>query len=241
MPRIKCNEPGVSSTGRLAAGGDWEAQLRIGIAVFVSVLVLSGVPAGAQAPPPPLPQKAKARLERMIGTWESRWDYLDKEGNVRRSVAGTETMRYLVEGRVIGMSTRVPETGSYNESLVYFNVKEDRLYLVSVDPSGQLWKLTGEADGHVLAAEPVKLPDGREMMIRFTENETGPRFSRGRDGAQLGRGRDMEARVRPTDAPRRPLAGPRGPLDGLWLRQWLPLDSSCRAQHLLRARPERTS
>ena len=75
--------------------------MRIGVATLVSVLLSSGLPALAQAPPPPLPQKAKDRLDRMIGTWESRWDYLDREGNVRRSVTGTETMRYLVEGRVI--------------------------------------------------------------------------------------------------------------------------------------------
>ena len=49
---------------------------------------------------------------------------------------------------------------------------DDLFHLTSVDSRGDLWLLSGGLDDYVITSEPKARPNGGEMIIRFTHDET---------------------------------------------------------------------
>ena len=122
----------------------------------------------AQPANQPLPEEAKKRLDHIIGRWTFKTDTLGRNGEVRRTVEGTEEAKYIIEGRVVELTTVV--NGMVSKGWLFYNVAEKKFYLTSVDGRGDLWILSGGLDEYVITSQPKKQRNGRELTIRFTHD-----------------------------------------------------------------------
>lgn len=139
---------------------------------LVLCLVCSLAPAETLAQPADgIPAEAQRRLEMILGDWQSTWEHLDAEGKVVHTSTGTESARWTIEGRVIELTTHVPERHSHSKALMFYNQTEELFYLVSVDQRGDLWVMSGGLESYVITSRPHRNPDGSEVMIRFTHHE----------------------------------------------------------------------
>lgn len=140
----------------------------------LSLLVLAFLThiAVAQPPEQPLPEEAQRRLAAIIGTWDSTWMQLNPQGEVVRSFDGVEKATWAIAGRVVLLSTEVPSQGSRSQSFMYYSEIDRLFHLTSVDSRGDLWLLSGGLDEYVITSEPKARPNGGEMIIRFTHDET---------------------------------------------------------------------
>ncbi|MDP6042642.1 MAG: hypothetical protein QGG64_29090 [Candidatus Latescibacteria bacterium] len=115
-----------------------------------------------------IPEEAQKRLDHMIGKWHIKTDYLNPNGEVRRTVEGTEEAKYIIDKRVVELTTTVQN--SYSKGWVFYNINEQKFYLTSVDGNGDLWILSGGLDAYIITSQPKKQPNGREITIRFTHS-----------------------------------------------------------------------
>ena len=135
------------------------------VLTFVNV-----VPIVAQAPPSKtsIPEEAQQRLDHMVGRWNFKTDFLSRNGDVRRTVHGTEEAKYIIEGRVVELTTTLPEQNIHSKGWLFYNSSEQQFYLTSVDNNGDHWILSGGLDLYQITSQPKKQPTGRELIIRFT-------------------------------------------------------------------------
>lgn len=140
------------------------------IIICLVALFGSSPPLFAQAQPKntEIPEEAQKRLDHMIGRWLLKTDYLDRNGEVRRTVNGTEEAKYIIDKRVVELTTTIQNTNS--KGWVFYNINEQKFYLTSVDSSGDLWILSGGLDAYIITSQPKKQPNGREVTIRFTHS-----------------------------------------------------------------------
>ncbi len=142
--------------------------------LLFAALVSLAAPLAAQREPAELPPEAARRLEAIVGSWDSTWQWLGPDGEVVRTLVGTEEASWAIEGRVVLLATAVPEVGSESRSLMYYSEIDERFHLVSVDARGDLWLLSGGLEAYVITSEPKPQPDGSELTIRFTHDESDP-------------------------------------------------------------------
>ncbi len=114
---------------------------RLGTIIMLLMVVVPG--AGLAADAQVLPEEAAKRLEHIIGSWDCRWEYLDSEGKVKRTVTGTETARWAIEGRVVEFDTEVPDNDSVSRGLMFYSFRDKRFHITSVDQDGAHWHMSG--------------------------------------------------------------------------------------------------
>ncbi len=123
----------------------------------------------AQSANSEIPEEAQKRLDHIIGRWDFRTDILTRNGDVRRSVEGTEEAKYIIGRRVVELTTEL--SGATSKGWLYYNVAEEKFYLASVDGRGDLFILSGGLDAYVITSQPKRQANGREMIIRFTHEK----------------------------------------------------------------------
>ena len=134
---------------------------------LIAGLLLSAIGVRAQQPPgSDLPEEAKQRLDHIIGSWSFRTDFLDRNGGVRRSVEGTEKAVYILEDRVVELTTVV--NGSMSKGWLFYDQAQKVFRLTSVDARGDYWSFSGGLDAYVITSEPRRQANGRELTLRFT-------------------------------------------------------------------------
>ena len=117
-----------------------------------------------------LPPEAKTRLDHRIGAWDIKMEFLDRNGEVRRTTSGKDTARYLIGDWVVELTTVMAGQGSTSKAWIFYNGQEGKFYLTSVDSGGDLWVLSGGLDEYVITSTPKPTRNGREMTIRFTHS-----------------------------------------------------------------------
>ena len=118
---------------------------------------------------PDLPPEARKRLDHHIGEWHVRTEFLGRDGQVVRTTAATDTARYIIPGRVVELTTEIPENGGIStKAWMFYNSARAKYYLTSVDAKGDLWVLSGGLDEYVITSMPRPHPRGGTTMIRFT-------------------------------------------------------------------------
>ncbi len=135
------------------------------VAIIVSMLIQS-FPLWAQTSNAKIPEEAQERLDHIVGKWAFRTDFLTRTGEVRRSVEGTEEARYLIDDRVVELTTNV--SGSTSKGWLFYDTVSDEFKLTSVDARGDLWVLSGDLETYVITSQPKTQSNGRELTIRFT-------------------------------------------------------------------------
>lgn len=118
--------------------------------------------------PDPLAAKAAALFAYEDGTWESRWEVLDDEGNVVQEMSGTETFSYTMDGKAVLLETHTEGSSSFSHATRFYNPHEKKIVFVSISTEGDYWIMKQDAETEVVQSEPKLLPDGRTAIIRFT-------------------------------------------------------------------------
>lgn len=134
------------------------------ILLLISFVLTASISSLAQ----PIPDEAQKRLDHIIGKWELKTEYLDRNGEVRRTVTGTEEAAFLIEDKVVEITTTIPEQNQFSKAWQFYNVAEEKFYLTSVDAKGDHWVLSGDLKEYTLTSLPTRQANGRELTIRFT-------------------------------------------------------------------------
>lgn len=114
------------------------------------------------------PLQATRRLESAIGEWDVRTEILDGLGNVVRTLHGRNRARFLIEGRVVELTSEVPELDRVTKTWMFYSVADRKFYMTSVDANGDFWILSGDLDEYVLISKPKRQTDGTSLTVRFT-------------------------------------------------------------------------
>jgi hypothetical protein len=115
------------------------------------------------------PEEAKKRLDYAIGKWRSKSEYLDKTGNVTKTVYSEDQRKYVIDGRVIEITGLVEESEQTFRAWEYYSIQEKKYTLTSIDKNGTLWTMKGDLGEKVRwTSESKNLADGRTVALRFT-------------------------------------------------------------------------
>lgn len=145
--------------------------MKRGLFWIMAALWIAGTARAQVAPEEPLPGEARKRLDTIVGEWESRWDWVDETGKVVYTEKGTEKAAFLIQDRVVEMTTTIVDRPAPTKAWMFFSTAEKKFYLVSVSREGDLWTFTGGLDKFVITSLPRTMPDGRQLMIRFSHDE----------------------------------------------------------------------
>jgi hypothetical protein len=115
-----------------------------------------------------LQRLATERLRKEVGTWTTRWTFLDAAGNVVNEVEGTEVRSFVIDDRVLQTVSTVPALERTSVSLKFFKADARMMYAVATDQDGDLWTFVEEVDGHVSTSTRHDNPDGTATYLRFS-------------------------------------------------------------------------
>lgn len=123
-----------------------------------------------------LQAEATEIMRRQVGAWHSRWEILDANGKVTKTVEGTKKVSFAIRDRVLKIESDMPSEKQKSVMLKFFKPETRRFYFVSVDQNGDLWTFHEEvglddswSDPHVNADKTVTYL--RFTTLRKTENE----------------------------------------------------------------------
>ena len=124
---------------------------------------------------PPFPAEARHRLDYAIGSWESKTERLDQDGKVIRTTYSEDQRRFVIEDRVVEISGVMRESGKAFRAWEYYDVRNGKYSLTSIDREGRLMTMSGElGDQFRWTSESRELPDGSSYAIRFTHYDIEP-------------------------------------------------------------------
>jgi hypothetical protein len=136
------------------------------------LLVVFGVTFSAFAQAPgssqEIPEEAQKRLDHIIGRWHFKTDILSSKGDVRRTVEGTEEATFIIDRRVVELTTSVPAQNSVSKGWLFYNVAEEKFYFTSVDDKGDHRVFTSGLEKYQITSQPKLQGNGRELIVRFT-------------------------------------------------------------------------
>ncbi len=102
------------------------------------------------------------------GKWFVTTDFLNSDGTVARSVAGTYTFEWVIEDRVLSGVADTPALNMKSGILFYINESKAIMEMVSVGQDGNLWIMTGPLGEEVRYTQTFKTHDGKDSQLRFT-------------------------------------------------------------------------
>lgn len=120
-------------------------------------------------------QRSVEQLRQSIGRWDVVTEFLQEDGSVAKSVAGSYEFAWVVPDRVVSGRSDMPELKQSSGILFYVNEKKAEIEMVSVGGDGRLWIMTGPLGGEVRTTAPYATSDGGSGQLRFT------RFNVGKD------------------------------------------------------------
>lgn len=140
-------------------------------------LVILTMPADGQTreDETPLPAQARSRLDYAIGLWASKTERLDRMGEVIRTTYSEDERRFAIEDRVVEISGVLKETGETFRAWEYYDVRNGKYSLTSIDREGRLVTMSGElGDQFRWTSAPRETPDGGSYLMRFTHFDIEP-------------------------------------------------------------------
>lgn len=129
-------------------------------------------------------QADEAALERSVqelrhahGRWSVTTEFLNPDGSVAGSDAGSYAFEWVVEDRVLQGRMHSPGRGAASGILFYLREQTSEIEMVSVGADGRLWVMTGALGGDTRVTQPFANASGGESQLRFTRfNVTPDRF-----------------------------------------------------------------
>jgi CubicO group peptidase (beta-lactamase class C family) len=117
---------------------------------------------------------AVEQLRHAAGEWDVTTELFAVDGSVARSVEGSYRFEWVVPDRVLIGRSEQPELGQASAILFYYQPSVETIGMASVGADGQLWVMTGPADGEVRTTPPTQMPDGSTLELRFTRYNVEP-------------------------------------------------------------------
>lgn len=135
--------------------------------VLLLLVAVAASSASAQAPSDSALRHSVEQLRTSVGHWDVLTDFLNEDGSVARSEAGTYTFEWVVPDRVIRGQSEIPGMGQVSAILFYVNEAKQVIEMVSVAADGNLWVMSGPLGGETRTTPAFKTAAG-EARLRFT-------------------------------------------------------------------------
>lgn len=139
--------------------------------VVPMVLMFAGLAASSLAQEPAdetAMQHSVEQLRAAVGRWDVTTEFLNDDGTVARSVAGTYEFAWVVPDRVVTGKSEIPELGMASGILFYISERKQQIEMVSVGADGALWIMTGPLGGEERMTQEYPTAAGRTGRLRFT-------------------------------------------------------------------------
>jgi hypothetical protein len=147
----------------------------LGLGWFFLTIFMLGAPPLAADEAGELKARALESLKAELGAWTSHWDWLGEDGAISGTMDGVENYEFVIPDAVLmNTNTILGESPSVSKSLMFYNPVHEKIFFISVGPTGDHWILSKDVGSNVLVSDPHLLPDGRMLMIRFTTVEETP-------------------------------------------------------------------
>ena len=111
---------------------------------------------------------AQALFVYQEGIWDSKWDWVDVDGNLLGSVQGIETFTAILDGSVQEILNDVPDMGGKSKAVMTYNHAEQKIIFFSMGAKGDYWLMKQDPVTGNMVSEPHPNPDGSVQIIRFT-------------------------------------------------------------------------
>ncbi len=108
------------------------------------------------------------QLRSAIGRWAVTTEFLNADGSVAKSVAGSYEFSWVVPDRVVSGKSEIPELDQAAGLLFYIDEKEQEIEMVSVGRDGKLWIMSGPLGGEQRTTQEYETADGGTAQLRFT-------------------------------------------------------------------------
>jgi hypothetical protein len=122
---------------------------------------------GAEMAPPSL-ASAVQQLRQAAGHWNVTTTRYGENGAVAGVASGTWHFDWVVQDRVLSGRAMIPDWKQSAGILFYVNERRSTLEMASVDSDGQLLVMSGPAGAEIRTTSAIALPDGRQMLQRYT-------------------------------------------------------------------------
>lgn len=110
------------------------------------------------------------QLRHAHGEWDVVTRFLNPDGSVARSVAGTYEFHWVVPDRVLAGESHLPELKQRSAILFFVQESKGLITMASVGAEGSLWIMSGPAGGEARSTPDVPMSDGSTMRLRFTRS-----------------------------------------------------------------------
>ncbi len=110
------------------------------------------------------------QLRDSIGRWSVQTEFLNEDGSVAKSVAGTYEFAWVVRDRVVAGRSDIPELQQTAGILFYINGKQSKIEMVSVGADGMLWVMSGPLGGEQRLSQEFATANGGKGRLRFTRS-----------------------------------------------------------------------
>jgi hypothetical protein len=124
-------------------------------------------PAADSAPDAAM-QASVAELRNSVGRWDVTTEFLNEDGSIARSVAGTYEFAWVVPDRVLAGKSEIPALEQASGILFYINEAQRQVEMTSVGRDGRLWIMTGPLGGSERISQQFETASGGVARLRFT-------------------------------------------------------------------------
>jgi len=145
--------------------GAWQVPAAAGEADDAGRASLARMPKGEL---PGIPEVAHERMRYLNGRWKVRTEFLDPNGKVIQTTNYLSEAHWLIQDRVVLLTHDAPEQGVLSKAMVFWSTDDKKFELVDVNQKGELWFLSGDLDEEVFTSAPKKMPNGRDIILKFT-------------------------------------------------------------------------
>lgn len=116
-------------------------------------------------------------LRHAHGSWSVTTEFLNPDGSVAGSDAGSYAFDWVIEDRLLQGRMQSPGRGLASGILFYLREQTNEIEMVSVGADGRLWVMTGALGGDTRLTQHFTNASGGESQLRFTRfNVTPDRF-----------------------------------------------------------------
>lgn len=111
--------------------------------------------------------QALERMQRDVGIWECRWEFLGDDGKVAGQATGTQSFEFTIPDSVMLIRTIATEVDAHSVGHRYFDPIRKQIVWQTVDRKGDAWTFVESETGESSESLPHQNDDGTVDCLRF--------------------------------------------------------------------------
>lgn len=141
--------------------------------ILFNVIPLSAAVAQNEKDDDPLREKAMEFLSWEVGTWRSREEILDADGNLARTQEFTITYEWTLDNTALHMEVRDDGKKDWSQVIKFYSPKDKEIIFFDVSTTGEYYLMRQDVESKTVLIKPNELGDFlfRLRHMRRTENE----------------------------------------------------------------------